>query len=521
MDENPTRAENGRPLRPLVRPTRRVSPIWIIPIIAAFLGLWLAWKYYSERGPEITVHFETAEGVVEGKTSILCRSVTVGTVKTIRLAENLKGVIVTMEMTSEATRLLTKDAQIWVVRPRYGGAGISGLSTIVSGSYIELEPGISKEPRRDFVGLEQPPVTPKGVPGLHVTLFTEEAGGITPGTSIVYKGLDAGKIESRIFHPENGKVEFRAFISADYAKLVRQNTKFWNVSGVDVQIGANGLHLHAGTLESLLLGGVTFGQPDGASSSAPAVEDGASFTLYDSIDDTKKFAMQNSMPYLLLFSNSVRGLNEEAPVEFRGVRIGTVRGVSFRYLPNDPERRVPVLVQIDPGIVTSIPSDNTGPAEEFVDRAVRSGLRASLKTGSYLTGQLYVDLDFQKDAPPTEVVTLEGYRVIPTVAGGLGELEDKVSAVLDKIKALPLEETVKNASDALAAVKVTATNLGQTVGGYGEGAPLYQNLNETMRQLDETLRSVRALAGTLERKPNSLIFGKPGKVAPPKGSPER
>ncbi len=519
MNETENFSPETAELRPIVKSGRRVSPIWIIPIIAAALGVWLAWKYYSERGPEITVHFEVAEGVAEGKTSILCRSVTVGTVTKIRLAENLKGVLVTMQMTSEATRLLTKDAQIWIVRPRYGASGISGLSTLVSGSYVELEPGLSKEPRREFVGLEQPPVTAKGVPGLHITLITDEAGGIAPGSPIVYKGLGAGKIETRIFHPESGKVEFGAFISAEYANLVRVNTKFWNVSGIDVQVGANGLHLHAGTLESLLLGGITFGQPDG-STSAPPVGDGGSFILYDSVDDTKKFVMKNSMPYLLLFSGSVRGLSEDAPVEFRGVRIGTVRGVSFRYLSNDPERRVPVLIQIDPGIVTNLPSDNTGPAEEFIDRSVRSGLRASLKTGSFLTGQLYVDLDFQKDAPLATIAEIEGYHVIPTIASGLGELQDKVMAVLDKIKALPLEETIKNASDALAAVKNTANSVGKTASGFGQDAPIYQDLSATLRQLDETLRSVRALTGTLERKPNSLIFGKPGRVAPPKGSPE-
>ncbi len=506
------------PLRPVVKPKRRFSPIWIIPVLAALLGLWLAWKYFSERGPDIIVHFETAEGVVEGKTAILCRNVNIGTVENINLTQNLKGVVVKMQMTSEATRLLVKDTQIWVVRPRYGASGISGLSTIVSGSYIELEPGISKEPRREFIGLEQPPVTPKGVPGLHLTLFTDEAGGIAPGSPILYKGLGAGKIETRVFHPENGKIEYGAFISADYAKLVRSNTKFWNVSGIDVQIGANGLHLHAGTLESLLLGGITFGQPDGTKS-APAVNDGASFVLYDSLEDTKKFVMKDSMPYLLLFSDSVRGLSEDAPVEFRGVRIGTVRGVSFRYLPNDPERRVPVFIQVDPGLITNLTSESTDAAEQFMEKSVSNGLRASLKTGSFLTGQLFVDLDFQKDASPANIAQIEGYHVIPTVASGLGELQEKAVAVLDKIKALPLEETVRNATAALAAVKDTANSVSKTAGGFGEDAPIYQSLTETLRQLDETLRSLRSLTGTLDRKPNSIIFGKPGRVTPPKGTP--
>ena len=507
------------PLKPLVKRSRRLSPIWIIPIIAALLGLWLAWKYYAERGPQITVSFETAEGIVANKTPIMCRNVNVGTVEDVQLTEDLKGVEVTMQMTSEATRLLTKDTQIWVVRARYGAAGISGLSTLVSGSYIELEPGLSKEPQRKFVGLEQPPVTPKGVPGLQITLFTNEAGSIAPGSPIFYKGLSAGKIETRAFLPEKGKIEFGAFISKEFAPLVRKNTKFWNVSGIDVQIGANGLQLHAGTLESLLVGGITFGQPSGASA-APTVGDGATFVLYDSLADTKKFVMSNSLPYLLLFSGSVRGLNEEAPVEFRGVRIGTVIGVSFNYLPDDPERRVPVLVQIDPTLITNLPTESTEPAEKFVEDAVRNGLRASLKTGSFLTGQMYVDLDFQKDAPAGSVTEIASYHVIPTGGSSLAELQDKASALLDKLQALPLEETVQNASAALASIKAAVEDLNKTVGAYGENGPLYQKLAETLRELDETLNSIRSLSGAIERRPNSLIFGKPGRVAPPKGTPQ-
>nr|MBA3651875.1 MCE family protein [Chthoniobacterales bacterium] len=302
--------------------------------------------------------------------------------------------------------------------------------------------------------------------------------------------------------------------------LVQKNTKFWNMSGIDVELGANGLELHAGTLESLLVGGITFGQPDGAVS-APAAGDGDAYVLYDNLSDTKKFVMKDSVPYLLLFTGSVRGLSEDAPVDFRGVRIGTVKGVSFRYLPNDPERRVPVLIQIDPGLITRLPKDSTEPAEHFIAAAVENGLRASLKTGSFLTGQMYVDLDFQKDAAPAKVVEIEGYHVLPTGGSSLSDLQDKAAALLDKLQALPLEETVKNAAEALAAIKATAADLNKTVSGYGENGALYQKLTETLRQLDETLESIRRLSGTIERKPNSLIFGKPGRVEPPKGSPPR
>jgi len=507
-------SSSAAPLKPLVKAGRRLSPIWIIPLIAAFLGLWLGWEYNAKLGETITVSFETAEGITENKTLVMCRSVKVGTVEKVQLAEDLKGVEVTMQMTREATRLLTDDAQIWVVRARYGFSGISGLSTLASGSYIELEPGLLPESRREFVGLEQPPETPKGILGLRIKFHTDEARNISPGSPIFYKGLNAGKIETSTILAEKGEIEFGAFISLEFAPFVRENTKFWNASGIDVQIGADGFELHAGTLESLLLGGINFGLPEGITAE-PAVEDGATFELYDNLADTKRFVMSNSLPYLLLFSGSVRGLKEGAPVEFRGVRIGTVNRISFSYYPNDPAHRVPVLVQIDPGLITSLLTESTELAEKFVKDAVQKGLRASLKIGSYITGQLYVDLDFQKDAPTEHVTEIANYRVIPT--------RDSFNPVE------LIEETVKN--------------FNKTLGDYGEDGPFRQQLLETKRQLDdtmisirktlgdygedgpvyqkltETLSSIRSLASAIERKPNSLIFGKPG-VAPPKGTPQ-
>ncbi len=503
--------------KPIVRQKKtRFSAVWVIPVVAALFGLFLVWKYYSARGPEVTVHFDTAEGIVAGKTPVLCRSVNIGTVDKVTLTDKLK-VLVTMQMTSEAEDLLKKDTQIWVVRPRYGASGISGLSTIVSGSYIELEPGLAPEPRYDFVGLEQPPVTPKGVPGLHIKLIADEAGGIDPGSPITYKGLGVGKIEKRTFLPKTGQVEFDAFIEGDYGKLVRQGSYFWNISGIDLEVGANGVKLRTGTLEALLLGGVTFNEPETGTPSQP-VADGAAFTLYNSFEDTQKFYMKNPLPYLLLFTESVRGLSPGAPVEFRGVRIGTVEGVSFKYLPDDTERRVPAMIRIDPDVITEL-ADGYDSALKFISDNVDKGLRASLKSGNLLTGQMFIDLDYQKDAKPAEVRDFGGYKILPTSpAGGLAQIQEQASALLAKLNALPLEKTVENASAALASIKSAADDLKKTASGFNDNSPLYHNLSETLHQLDETLRSVRSLTNTLERKPNSLIFGKPGSVAPPKGS---
>ena len=251
------------PIAPVSRPRRRwFSPVWIIPLVAALLGLWLMFKYYAAKGPEITIYFETAEDIVAGKTPILCRNVNVGTVGALRLTEDLKGVIVTADMTKDAERLLKRDTQFWVVRARLSAGGITGLNTITSGNYLELQPGVAKEDSRHFKGLETPPVTPPGVPGLRVQLTSEAASSLGPGSGITYKGINVGKIESREFHPETGELMFSAFIDNEYANLIDQRTHFWNNSGIDLKVGPDGVALHTGTLESIVAGGVTFNQPE-------------------------------------------------------------------------------------------------------------------------------------------------------------------------------------------------------------------------------------------------------------------
>ena len=550
MPENPPEApapaaprSPSPPIAPVSRPRRRwFSPVWIIPLVAALLGLWLMFKYYAAKGPEITIYFETAEDIVAGKTPILCRNVNVGTIGALRLTEDLKGVIVTADMTKDAERLLKRDTQFWVVRARLSAGGITGLNTITSGNYLELQPGVAKEDSRHFKGLETPPVTPPGVPGLRVQLTSEAASSLGPGSGITYKGINVGKIETREFHPETGELVFSAFIDNEYANLIDPRTHFWNNSGIDLKVGPDGVALHTGTLESIVAGGVTFNQPEHIDMGRRHVAENASFTLYANFDDAARRTELNAIvPYLLLFTGSVRGLSVGAPVEFRGIRVGTVQGIAFKYLPNDPDRRVPVLIKIDPDQLLNLPSNDFTEIHATMDQSVSRGLRASLKTGSLITGQLYVDLDYLKDAPPAEVAQIEGYQVLPTVASGLGEIQVKINALLDKINALPLDKTFGTVDDALASLKDTLKNLNDLLGekdtkdlpaslrkdldalqttlaGYNGKSDFYDNLSRVMRQLDDTLRSVKGLTGTLEQHPNSLIFGKPGDVAAPKGS---
>jgi paraquat-inducible protein B len=544
---------------PVSRPPRRgaFSPVWIIPLVSALLGLWLVWRHFSDKGPEITVHFESAEGIIAGKTPVLCRSVPVGIVTKIELASDLKGVIITADINRNAARLLAEDSQIWVVRARYSAAGISGLNTLISGNYLGLQPGVSTNRRQDFIGLETPPPTPPGVPGLRFKLVAKQANGLGPGAPIIYKGISVGLLETRVFHPETGEVEFNAFIKEDYAGLVDERTLFYSAGGLDLKVGAEGVQLGGGTLESILSASVTFTEPAERQLRPKPLPDGQAFVLYASFDEAHKPKFNPTLPYLLLFTGSVRGLTSDASVEFRGIRIGSVVGASFKYLPGDFEHRVPVLIKIDPDLLLDQAGSNTNTAQELIAQNVEKGLRATLKSGSLLTGQLFVDLDFQKDAPPATVASMGNYQVLPTVpAAGLDELQEKLGSLLDKFKTLPVEKTVSNANDALAAVKDAAANLDKLTGsdssliktlknaekitaelsGNKDIGETLHNLKETSAQLSTTIaelsvqfkkvgQNLTDASDTVKRQPWRLIWPSTKKysdesdIAPPQPRP--
>jgi paraquat-inducible protein B len=531
------------PAPKIVRKKRRgVSVVWVVPIVAGLLGLWLVWQHYVGQGPLVEVRFETGEGVQAGKTPVLCRNVNVGRVESMKLSKDLKEVITQLRINYEDAGILREETRFWVVRPRLGGSGFSGLGTLVSGTYIEIDPSTKGAPRHKFKGLENPPVTPQGVPGLHVTLIADKAGALGAGSSVSYKGIRVGRIESRIFNATNSKVEFAAFIEGDYGKLITNKTRFWNESGIDFELGSSGIKLRTGTLESIVTGGVAFDAVEGAGPAHPARDD-AIYRLYESFDATNETVIKPSLTYLLLFKESVRGLSPGAPVEFRGIRVGSVADISFTYLPDDPERRIPVLIRIDPGRIGDFPSDDPEKGAAMMKESVQHGLRASLKTGSLLTGQLFVGLDFQNALPLAEVSQAGDYAMIPTISTGLAQLQDKFIALLDKVQALPIETTVSNANETLAELKSAAKNLDKllasdhtqgipaelnaslaqltkTVEGFNQNSAIYRDLSTALQEMSDTLRSVNSLANTLERKPNSLLFGRPsGVTTPPRGSP--
>ncbi len=538
---------------PRFKAAQRWNIVWVVPILALLIGGWLVWHNMSSKGPLIKVTFETADGITVGKTEIRCRSVKVGYVDDVDLSDDLSSVTVAIRIDPEAQHLLRRGTAFWVVRPRVSGTDISGLGTFLTGAYIELDPGPpGHADRREFVGLERPPVTSSSVPGRRLVLTADEAGSLIQGSPVYYRGYEVGRIESRGLLKDGSSIKYDVFIRQDYGWLVTENTRFWNTSGIDVVMGADGVKLRTPSFQAMVSGGAEFGVPPGIEP-GPQVADGQSFTLHRNYDEAMHSTFKPTTRFLLLFDQSVRGLNKGAPVEFRGINIGRVADISFDYNTIPGDRRIPVLIDIDPSSLRAETRDKINdPNSTFMAEAVaKSGLRAALKTGSLITGALYVDLDYYRDAPASEMSVTGDLRTIPTISSGLSQLEAKITAILDKIQALPLEDTMKSFASAAEESKATLKEIGQasaaaretlespefkalpgdlkatlaelekSVSSVGPDGAIQGDLLRTMDELRAAIRSIKAMTNEIGEKPSSLLWGKDSSGNPIPKAPKR
>lgn len=529
---------------------RRPSAVWIVPLVAMALGVWLVVNAWLQRGPVVEIEFTTAEGLEEETTPVKVRNVQVGVVSDIALNENLSGVTVTVELAADARRLLREDTQFWVVRPRVSTSGISGLGTIVSGAYIEVAPGVGDSAADyRYTGLEHAPLTPAGTPGLRVTLVSETSGSLGVGDPVLYRGYAVGRVEDARLDVQAQEVRYSAFIEAPHDALVTTATRFWNASGISAEVTADGVVLNLASLETLIAGGVAFDLPESASPGGPVPAD-ETFQLYSDeasiTDNPHRYAQE----YVVSFHQSVRGLSAGAPVTFRGITVGTVERIMMGegtsgVLNEGDDRPIPVLIRVEPGRF-AIEDSRAGVRRlrEAMAQAVENGLRGSLETGNLLTGSLYVNLDFFEDVDTTALGEFQGHPAIPTVSTGLGQLQQQVSQLLSKLNRLPLEQSLESADGALAAIRDATRELevlidseamqnlpgrmadsldqlDRTLSAYSEEAGLPDQIQRTLNELDRTLKSVRSVSENLERDPSSVIFptDPPADPRPEAGAP--
>jgi paraquat-inducible protein B len=269
----------------------------------------------------------------------------------VKLSEDYDHILVKASIDKDAERMLREDTLFWVVKPRIGKEGISGLDTILSGSYIEMQPGNAQVEKLEFTVLDVPPVAPAGAEGLRIVLTHPKAGLLTVGDPVIYHGVTAGRVEKISFDVKQEKALYQLFIFQPYDELIRSATRFWINSGVDLQLNAEGVKVRFDSLESLLGGGVSFGIPEGESSGELVSKQLTQFRLFNDQQEVKEGLYDQHIEYVMIFEESLRGLNPGAPVEFRGLRIGSVEKIPlFRLDLNDgfKSTALPVLIRIEP-----------------------------------------------------------------------------------------------------------------------------------------------------------------------------
>lgn len=553
-------ADDDLPEALAVPPRRaRFSAIWIVPVIAALVALGIAWQRIANEGPEITIVFKSADGIEAGKTFVKYKEVNIGQVTAVRLTDDARQVEVTARMEKSAESLMVRDARFWVVRPRVSLSGVSGLSTLISGNYIGFEAGASTEKGRQFTGLDVPPIITGGVAGRQYVLQAKDLGSLGIGSPVYFRRLEVGQVVAFDLAPDGSSVQLRVFVNAPYDKFVVRDTRFWNASGIDVSLTANGVDVRTQSLASLIEGGLAFETPAGYASASPAAADSV-FTLYDDRDTAMKVDESISNRYVMYFTESVRGLSVGAPVSFLGVAVGEVTEVGLTFEPSTLEVRPRVEVSLYPErVIAQLPAAQAAKVQAqvsdekarhaLVQRLVEQrGLRAQLATGSFVTGQRFVALAYYPKAARARVDWTQATPQIPTVVSTLPEIEDKLSRIIDKIERMPLDAIGEDLRKALVGLDATlqdaramvnridsgvVPSLKQTLDDtsramasaermlnsaesnlVGPGAPAQAELRNALQEVSRAARSLRVLADYLERHPESLIRGKTAEPAP-------
>lgn len=534
-----------------VQKVKNWSPVWIFPIVTALIGAWILFYHYSHQGPEVTLITTNAEGIEAGKTTIKSRSIDVGVVESATLTDDLTHVEIKARLNANMQKLLHGDTVFWVVKPQVGREGISGLGTLLSGAYIELKPGSKGGVRDDYQLLDSPPLAPPDAKGIRVVLDSKKAGQLTPGDPVLFRGYRVGSVETSVFDPQKRTMSYQLFINAPNDRLVTSNVRFWKDSGIAVDLTSAGMRVEMGALTTLFGGGVSFDVPDGIDLGQPVAEK-AEFDLYDNQRSIQESLYTEHKDFLLFFKDSIRGLQPGAPVEFRGIRLGTVSKVPF-FMPGlrqalNEDYRIPVLIRIEPERIASQMGESPDILTNLPE-LLKQGLRGSLKTGNLVTGALYVDMDFVSKPPPiTGIREFGGYSIIPTVSSGLAQIQQRLMDTLDKINNLPLNPMLEQATGTLAESqrtmrrlqttldnlnKLTASQsvqqlpqdmqktlreLNRSMQGFQPGSAAYNKMVADMQRLDQVLRELQPVLQTLNQKSNALVFEAKGKKDPePKG----
>ncbi len=541
--------------------------VWLIPAVAIAIAAFLGWRAVSERGPTITLTFNTGDGLQAGQTKVKHKAVELGTVRSITLSRNMAHVVVRVEMRREAASSLTENTRFWVVRPRLNAGNVSGLDTLLSGSYIEMDPGQpGASARSEFTGLEEPPAVRSDEPGSTFELRAEKLGSLSSGSPVFYRDIAVGEVLGYSLGPNGGGVTLQAFIRSPYDKFVHEGTHFWNASGVSFRLGADGVQVQLESLQAALSGGVAF-DTSREEENTPVSKTDAEFTLYADQAGANSAGYAARIAFLTYVEGSVRGLAVGAPVELFGIQIGNVTDIRLEFDPLGGNPRVAIRFEVQPGRIPNIRKDSQSPPMFVARSLVRRGLRVQLRTASFITGQMVLAMDFFPNAPPADV-SMQGDAIVwPNIPGGLDSITSSLSQVAQKLQQLPLDEIANNLNTALRGVSgftngpelkrslsaladamASTRDLMHTLdtgvtpaldhvsqisqglqaavdrlnrlinsadSGYGSNSQFNRDLARLLDQASDTARSVRLLADYLDQHPEALLRGRSGRAGAP------
>ena len=534
----------------------RISIVWVIPLLAALVAIGIAVQRLRSEGPTITIVFKEAAGIEAGKTFIRYKDVRIGLVTAVELSEDYAKVLVKAKIAKHAAGLMVADAKFWVVEPRISLSGVSGLSTLLSGNYIGFQAGKSADSQSLYFALDEPPII-TDQPGRQFVLKTPTLGSLGVGTPVYYRRLSVGQIAGYTLAPDGQSVDLTVFINAPYDKYVTTETRFWNVSGVEVTLNADGLRVRTESVAALLAGGVAFDVPEFAKAGAKPAPANTEFALYR----YRGIAMKEPDPierrYVLYFNESVRGLSTGAPVTLFGMQVGEVTDVGLNFDAKTQAFRPRVIVTFFPErLVARLPTGQRtrvgkSMAEMSDDERVamlrkiveQEGLRAQLRTGSLITGELYVAFEYFPDVAKVKVDWSKDPVELPVVPGTLTSIEAKLGNILTKIDKLPLDaisrdvrtalttldttlrdastlvnrvdaqwvpegtKTLEDLRRAIGEANVVVKNADATL--FSKDSPAPQDLRDMLQEVTRAARSIRVLVDYLERNPDALIRGKP------------
>ncbi len=512
----------------VVEEKRRFSIVWVIPIVAALVGGFVAWRAIASRGPEITITFKTAAGLEAGKTKVKYKDVEVGMVESVELAPDLKGIVCHARMVPGADAWLHDKTQFWVVKPRISGGQVTGLETLLEGAFIGMDPVLEGEKTRDFAGLEVAPIVTLTEPGRYYVLRSERAGAIDVGTPVYFQHIAVGKVVSSQLDPNDDFVITRVFVAEPYEKRVHADTRWWNASGIDMKLSAEGFSVDTQSLISILIGGIAFETPGEEHGDPVAAE--TTFALHENRQAAEERAYTFATPYRLHFDQTVRGLSIGAPVMFRGIQIGVVTDIDLQFDPTSKVGfHIPVTIKLQPerfmGGRAPV-SDEV--RRSVVDRMIANGLRAQLRSGNLLTGQMFVALDLFPDAAPAKVDWSGKVPELPTVPGSIEEITNNLTRLADRLGKVPVEQIGADLKNSLASLSITLKRsedtgpelkatlqavqktLANTNALIGPDSTVNNELRRTLIELSEAARALSRAANQFESQPDSVIFGKKG-----------